>query len=163
MPNVASVSASYILGKIRRREAELLRPAGSRVFVKKRRSKRTLPKPVPTTKRGMPRRAPGGGSFRAYISQKCKGIAKACFRQLGEEYRALSCEERARFKVMGAEATVVHRQGGDAFGKTARELARLVLRREAQGRAQLLDTNATVPVLTPYPFAASLPKSWPWL
>lgn len=149
VPDVASVSATYILGKVRRREAEFLRPAGFRQTVKKVRNNRSVPKPVPMTKKGQPRKSPGGGSFRAFISSRCKGIAKACFRQLAVEYRRLTNEEKGDFAKVGKEATMVHRHGGDSFGLAARAIARLIAKREQQHRASLLDSGAILPSIHP--------------
>ena len=69
----------------------------------------------------------GGGAFRAFVSDRCKGDAATPFGNmtaLAREYRALDNEQMRPFAEAGARATARHRRGGKSFGPTARERLR---------------------------------------
>ena len=77
----------------------------------------------------------GGGPFRAFISERCKGIGSAIFKHLAAEYRGLSDDERARFVSQGTLATLAHRRGRLGFGMFARTIANAMTRDAAHRRA----------------------------
>ena len=69
------------------------------------------PDPDPVPGRG------GGGAWRAFthmMSGKEK-LTKESMRHLGQAYRMLSAEEKARYKQIGKQATIQHQQGLPAF------------------------------------------------
>ena len=67
----------------------------------------------------------GGGAWRAFVRERCKGIAKAMFHELVIAYHNLSQEELEPYKKLGALATAAHRRGGASFGLTTRAMGRL--------------------------------------
>ena len=80
------------------------------------------------TKKTVLERRGGGGAWRAFVSQRCKDEAKACFKELAEEYQGLSAEQKAELKEVGRAATCAHRNGGISFGAVARHLASMRVR-----------------------------------
>jgi hypothetical protein len=133
-PSLMVVCAEHICAAARRRERLRCQPAGSQKRQRRRRKKRVLGKNAkPGTNKsgavgvdGAPCRRGGGGPWRAYISAKCRGVAKAVFKTLSQEYKQLSVEERTAYDVAGAEARLVHAQRGTAFGLVARAMRRLI-------------------------------------
>ena len=116
-PYLTSVSAEFVMGKIRRREFELVcRPGGKRHRAgmrlqrsRKRSGGKASKSDLPAKKKY---KSGGGGAWRAYVSKCCRGIAKADFKALSRTYNQLSEDELAELSLEGAEAASVHRGGG---------------------------------------------------
>ena len=75
-----------------------------------------------------PKRRGGGGGQRAFMRARLKSISRQewlqssrshLFRQINEEYRNLSQEQRAEYEDLGEAATHSHRAGGQAFARNA--------------------------------------------
>ena len=91
-------------------------------------------KPVPAKKH-----ARGGGAWRAFVSERCKGVCKAIFRTLAGEYRQLSAEDKQRYAFRGALGTLAHRSSGSSFGLVARALGRAMTKDTQNRRAAVFD------------------------
>ena len=128
-PLVRNLSANFILLKMsaRRKFEEAIythwKTGASRITTRKTRRK--------TRKRGKA----GGGAWRAFISERCRGFCKFVAKQLSELYKALSPSERERLRKSGRTGTIRHHCGLKSFGRTSREIARGVTRYEHHQRA----------------------------
>ena len=145
--DLATVNAEFILAACRTRERALVLPPGSRL-VRKLRSKkkgmRHASDPGPRERRRVrPKRAGGGGAWRAYVSAHCRGRAKASVRALAEEYKQLFADERAVYVALGVQATRARALGGASFGQVARAVSRAVERDSVHRRAISMDTAAS--------------------
>lgn len=135
-PDVPSLSADFVLGKVRRRERDLRLPPGSlqslrKVKPKVKRSGHRMPQSV--------KRRGGGGRWRLFISLQCRGGGvRADFAELGRRYRSLSDAQKEALDTRAAEATAAHRAGGSAFGLHSRQRERLGLRLSLRNRASAL-------------------------
>ena len=145
--DLATVNAEFILAACRTRERALVFPLGSRQ-VRKVRSKKQGVRHASDLgpherKRLRPKRAGGGGAWRAYVSAHCRGRVKASFRALAEEYKQLSADERAVYVALGVQATRARALGGVSFGQVARAVSRAVERDSVHRRAISMDTAAS--------------------
>ena len=131
MPKLKTISAEHVLRFMRRRENEYLHPRGHPHHWQRLEGKATKVKLDKNGRPRMPRRRGGGGSWRAYVSKRCKGVAKAVFKTLAREYKELSAEEKEHLGQEGAGATLSHKRGGRSFGLNARELSRAMAKRSA--------------------------------
>lgn len=146
------ISGEQVLGKLRRRDHEFLFPRGSRrhwrrVQIIKPHTKVGGGVASDSTGRGRRRRG-GGGTWRAFVSKRCKGVARAIFSQLARDYSQLSEQELEDLREDGGLATWTHRSGGHAFGLVARELSRAIAKRRLLQSAQP-DDAGDLPLL-PY-------------
>lgn len=139
-PDMPTVSAEYMLGRIRRRELQLKAPSGSRVHLRKVIKKDGCGKLPALRDRG---RRGGGGPWRAFVSKRCRGIRRAAFAELSSEYNALSKEELASLDQEGLCGTIAHRLGGAAFGLRDRQASRLAQRLASRERAAALSRALT--------------------
>ena len=127
-PDMAVISAEFVLGTIREREKRSAMPSTQRPpqrwHVKGGKVKKA-------------RRRGGGGAWRAFVSQKTKGTGqRADFAQLVREYRQLDDAAKEQLLGEGRQATVVHRAGGVAFGQGDRGFERAVRRASREHRLQ---------------------------
>lgn len=93
----------------------------------KKRSAAAIPKPNQLVGQKK-RKGGGGGSWRAYIHTKASGaIGNADVAALGQDYRNRDRggEENLLLQDLGSRATRLHIIGGQAFGKTTRQVQRL--------------------------------------
>ena len=85
------------------------------------------------------KRRGGGGSLRAFISQRSRGqTGKVNFRVLAKEFRELPEDEKQHFKEVGSLGTLAHRKGFAAFGKAKRKRVDKVLAQFKLHRAQAI-------------------------
>ena len=85
---------------------------------------KTMTKEAPHVRK----RRGGGGSLRAYISQRSRGqTGKVNFRALAKEFRELPEDQKQHFKEVGSLGTLAHRKGFAAFGKVRRKRVDKVL------------------------------------
>lgn len=136
-PDLAWISAKFLLRKMALREKSFRLPSGSTTKPgneKQKRGKRGQKKGESSVGKRTRRRG-GGGAYRAFISAKCKAVGKAVFRELAAEYNALPEDDKKPYQQTGALATILHQQGRPAFGAITRELARAALRSERHQRA----------------------------
>lgn len=117
------VSAEFLLGKCRRKRGLIFafppgfskgrKPKAVKMFCSKKRLRDGA---------GWPRRrAGGGGPWRAFVSEQCKGVKRAAFSALACQY-ALPKEEQTRLEAVGRFGAKIPRFGGKAFGVVARDL-----------------------------------------
>ena len=85
-----------------------------------------------------------GGAWRAFIQKRCARVCKVVFKELAIEYRQLTDDERAAFKMLGQHGTYEHRVGRTSFGEVARKLVRTANYRDLVRRGQQPDTNDTM-------------------
>ena len=148
-PSLVTVSAEFMLGKLRRRAVESVHPAGHRLHWSRRVRSRFVKRRRLATAGALSKRRGGGGAWRAFISSRCRGVTAAVFRTLAAEYRGLSREEMQQFKELGAAGTLAHRAGGGSFGLASRALAAAINRDDFLQRAQQFDELQMVPVANP--------------
>ena len=96
-PDLGALSASLMLGRVRRREKEARCPVGGHEHVRRvmrRRLKRQIEGPQPKkARRG------GGGAWRAFISKRCRHMCRAVCRSLSIQEPRTGAEERtSRFR-----------------------------------------------------------------
>ena len=108
-PSLETLSSKYVLQR-----TASWQPAGKR-------SKAAGSRQSSKARRG------GGGAWRAYCHQHLKGTGglggerfSARVRQLSQQYRSLSPQERAVYEAVGAGATLTHKHGFPSFGKLER-------------------------------------------
>lgn len=144
LPMLASVSAKFVLRKLALRDRAVRMPARMRE-VRKRICKTA---PSQDTRRcgKSGRRGGGGGPWRAFVSERCRSIAAAAFKGLGNEYRRLPPEERARFAQRGALASMLHREGALSFGQVSRSLGRSMLQGLAHQRVVAMLEDSIDPI-----------------
>ncbi len=84
---------------------------------KKQKVKKERQRPGPRPKKKKRRNTKGGGAWRAFIHDKYKGIkfTKESMKQICEEYRSLSPNDKAFYRDVGSEATESHRHGFSSF------------------------------------------------
>jgi len=132
-PLLRNLSANFLMAKIAKRK-----PIEQAAFPDKKpketKKRRRSSKPIKKTRT----KKRGGGAWRAFISERCRGVVKAVFRTLAAEYANLSDAERTRLKAKGRDATIVHRQGAHSFGRATRDIARGLVKAEANRRALAL-------------------------
>lgn len=147
-PSLATVSSEFMLGQLRRRAVELSYPAGHplhwarRVRGKAGKLKGGGAAAIEKKRRG------GGGPWRAFVSSRCRGVAKALFKALGAEYRALSPADKVAFQELGALGTLAHRHGGTSFGLAARALGAELAKDDFAHRAAQFKETDVVPYAT---------------
>jgi hypothetical protein len=147
-PDLITLSAEHVQGCVRLRERLVKLPAGYKLPRKSRKkasgkanaSSNAKAKSACTVNNPNVKRVRGGGgAWRAFISARCKGIAKAMLGPLALEYGSLSLEEKQAYVEAGAFATRVHRsEGGLSFGLVTREAARVLARDCTSQRSQRL-------------------------
>ena len=110
-PELHTLSAEFLLGKLRRRQFEAKFPAGHRRhWDKSHHPKKETPK----------KRGGGGGAWRAFLRKKRMNIANPA---LSREYHALSHAEKAALVQSGSVAMMAHRYGLPSFGHRNRATA----------------------------------------
>ena len=90
----------------------------------------------------------GGGSWRAFVHEQSQG-QKAYFRSLAARYRVLSGDEKARLRVVGAEATLRHRDNLDSFGIDNEKVDRAVRKRQRSALHAEMRSHARSEILRP--------------
>ena len=108
MPVMESVSAEFVLGKLRRRSWERMHPAGHRQHWGKRDGRERGDHSAEEA----PKQVRGGGAYRAFLSETDLAIDDP---RLKDMYSALSDDERARLDQKGRLATAKHRLGLPSF------------------------------------------------
>ena len=116
-PDFHSISAEFMLGKMRRRSYGLLFPPGHRHFRARSARKQRLSK-APKKRKG------GGGAFRAYMKQRGEKFSRG----ISDEYRQLSAAAKAKLQQRGALGTAAHNMGAAAFGGRQRVLPLITCR-----------------------------------
>ena len=112
-PDLATLSSLFVCSRFRLQDDRAkLRNQTSAGKVKRR---RTSTKGV--IKRKCSKKHGGGGAWRAYVSLRCRGIRKACFRSLSRDYRNLPPGEKDMLLADGFDATAVNRRGEKSFGE----------------------------------------------
>ena len=107
-PELHSISAEFMLGKLRRRTYEAKVPPGHRSHREKTTAQNME---TPRKRRG------GGGAWRAFLRKKGKNVADP---NLSLEYRALSDAEKAELMDAGSLAAKAHKYGLPSFGPKRR-------------------------------------------
>ena len=129
-PLLRNLASNFVLQKLSRRknfEQAMYSRVHGRTEAAKQQRRRKVRKPATTKK--------GGGPWRAFISSRCRGVCKALFAALSQQYRDLTQEERHALGVTGTFATAKHRQGGLSFGKATRDMAREAVKSKKHRRA----------------------------
>jgi len=133
LPPLERISAERMLTRIRQRQRLQKRPSGmhkklegpgngkrmSATFRREQEARRILNLPEPQ-RREVKR---GGGAWRTYISEQCRGTCRCDFKRLAQDYRALPPGEKQRLKAKGRVASQTVRAGGAPFGRRPREEA----------------------------------------
>lgn len=153
LPTIASISAKFVLRKLALRDRSINQPASLRHLRKK------ISKPgsrcrggqtQPGAKRGVGKRGGGGGPWRAFVSDRCRGIASFAFKALSDEYRQLPDDQKAAFVRRGALGTLLHKQGALSFGAVRKSLCRAALQDQSHRRVlKALADQVTSSVLGP--------------
>ena len=107
---IEALSAEFVLGKYRRRQHEILHPAGHHRHMLK-------PQQVVQDSASAKRRGGGGSTWRAFLASKKQRVDDPA---LSAEYRDLSRVERISLEEQGRLATAIHRYGKPAFGPRSR-------------------------------------------
>ena len=128
--SLLDLSTRFILSRVRIRNKSLYKPAG---LVDSYKRKTKVRKDCSKPGGGKQKRRGGGGPWRAYVSHRLRGAARASFRGIAGDYATLSPDERARFKRFGVAGSTAHR---------ARAAARLIGHQDSIGPCEKLFATA---------------------
>lgn len=139
-PSSELVSAKFLLRKLSLREQMVKEPPGFKLVRKKiskdkaGRSRASESSGKSSAPKGHERHG-GGGPWRAFVSERCRGVAAAVFKALSQEYHALPADEKQRLKDIGNLGTIAHREGGVSFGVMAGRFGKAMARDATHRRA----------------------------
>jgi hypothetical protein len=139
-PEISTISAEYVLKRLRNRELEAKAPLGSTAFqdaMKAKQRGRKVAEGKLKAKAGRRKRRGGGGGQRAFLSQRLRAGHRLT-KDLMEEYRSLPPAEKQKFREEGKAATATHRAGGPAFGYDKTTLQRERTKASLDARGALL-------------------------
>eukprot|EP00972_Heterocapsa_arctica_P116301 16452351-Heterocapsa_arctica.AAC.1 len=150
-PTLSLISAKFLLRKLALRERLVKQPPGFR-RVRQRLTRARAEKAKAQGQRSK-KRVGGGGAWRAFINDRCKGVCKSVFATLAQQYEQLAPEEKQRFVDFGALAALAHRDGATSFGQAARAMGRAMARDESHCRALAISQGS---MLKPFIQVATL-------